>query len=186
MNTSDSVADHVEEADLVRRAQGGDPHAFGALYERYVDRVYGYIAHRVDSRADAEDLTGEVFLRALANLGRFRWRGSMLPWLLTIAHNLVADHWRCRGREAEWPSAPLPAQADGPAEVAERRWQRERLRAATRQLTELQQQVIALRFAAGLSIAETARVMKRSENAVKNLQYKAIAALRRLLEEEER
>ena len=74
--------------------------------------------------------------------------------------------------------------AENPVEVTEWRWQREQLRAAAAELTELQQQVIALRFAAGLSIAETAQVMDRSENAVKNLQHKAIAALRRRLKRE--
>ncbi len=174
------TAGELEEADLVRRAQQGDARAFGVLYEQHVDRVYAYIAHRVGNRADAEDLTEEVFLKALANLGRFRWRGSLLPWLLTIARNLVTDHWRRRNREREWPLAP-PAAANGLTDAVERHWQREQLRAAAGELTELQQQVIALRFAAGLSIAETAQVMGRSENAVKNLQHKAIAALRRQL-----
>ena len=178
-----STAGELEEAELVRRAQQGDARAFGALYEQHVDRVYAYIAHRVGNRADAEDLTEEVFLRALVHLNRFRWRGSLLPWLLTIARNLVADHWRRRHREGEWPAAPSTA-TDSLTEVVERRWQRAQLRAATAELTELQQQVIALRFAAGLSIAETAQVMGRSENAVKNLQHKAVAALRRRLKQE--
>ncbi|MDQ7029795.1 MAG: RNA polymerase sigma factor [Ardenticatenia bacterium] len=179
-----SAAGEFDEAELVRRAQQGDAQAFGALYDQHVDRVYAYIAHRVGNRADAEDLTQEVFLRALASLSRFRWRGSLLPWLLTIARNLVTDHQRRRRREGAWPAAPLTAPAEDPVELAERRRQRERLRAAAAELTELQQQVIALRFAAGLSIAETARVMGRSENAVKNLQHKAIAALRRRLKGE--
>jgi len=192
-NLPGSAAGESEEAELVRRAQQGDAQAFGALYEQHVDRVYAYVAHRVGNRADAEDLTEEVFLKALINLNRFRWRGSLLPWLLTIARNLVTDHWRRRSREADWSAAPFPA-TNSLTEIVERRWQREQLRAATAELTELQQQVIALRFAAGLSIAETAQVMGRSENAVKNLQHKAIAALRRRLagkkplrkEEEER
>ena len=183
VHLSESAARRVDEAELVRRAQQGDAQAFGALYEQHVDRVYAYIAHRVGNRADAEDLTEDVFLRALVHLNRFRWRGSLLPWLLTIARSLVADHWRRRSREAEWSAAPSTA-IDNLTEVVERRWQREQLRAAAAELTELQQQVIALRFAAGLSIAETAQVMDRSENAVKNLQHKAIAALRRRLKQE--
>lgn len=181
---SGSMAGDLQEADLVRHAQQGDARAFGALYERHVDRVYAYVAHRVGNRADAEDLTQEVFLRALANLKGFRWRGSLLPWLLTIARNLVTDHWRRRSREVGNPVV-APTVADGLTEVVERRWQQEQLRAVAGELTELQQQVIALRFADGLSIAETAQVMGRSENAVKNLQHKAIAALRRRLRQED-
>jgi len=183
VHPSESAARGFDEAELVRRAQQGDARAFGSLHVQPVDRVYAYIAHRVGNRADAEDLTEEVFLKALINLNRFRWRGSLLPWLLTIARNLVADHWRRRHREGEWPAAPSTA-TDSLTEVVERRWQRAQLRAATAELTELQQQVIALRFAAGLSIAETAQVMGRSENAVKNLQHKAVAALRRRLKQE--
>ena len=186
-----------DERELVERAKRGDSRAFGLLYRAYVDRVYSFIEFRVRDRAVAEDLTQEVFVQVLRGLAAYSWHGSFGPWILRIARNAVVDHWRRLGRRPEGALAsrnpgqeprgegPLErVQASGVAEAmeaVEASLDHGRLMAATGRLTELQQQVIALRFSAGLTIRETAVVMDRSEGAVKNLQHHALRALRREL-----
>jgi len=171
------------EETLVRRFQAGDVSAFAQLYERYADRVYAYVALRVGDGPAAEDLTADVFLRALEKSGSFRWRGKpYLAWLLRVAHNAVVDHWRREKRARFVPlNERLRAKAGDLMSVLEEKLALEELRSALARLTALQQQVIALRFGSGLSIAETAQAMGRSQGAVKNLQYKALVALRKRL-----
>lgn len=182
------------EHAIVQRAARGDQAALGALYQRYVDDVFGYVQLRVRDRALAEDLTHDVFLSAFAALPRFRWQGSLGPWLMRCAHNRVANHWRSQGRqpeqlsilhedESEERSSVLAVHIDLDEALALRLTTDEILAAMSR-LTDLQQQVVALRFGAGLSLAETAEIMQRSVNAVKNLQHHAVAGLRRHLPRE--
>ena len=179
------------EHRLVERAQCGDRAAFGQLYQRHVDAVFAYVQMRVRNVAVAEDLTQDVFMNAFRALPKFRWQGSFAPWLLRCAHNRVANHWRAQSRRPN--QVALPAEDDterpmfelatAPDTVDDIDWNvsAERINSAMAGLTDLQQQVIALRFGSGLSLAETADAMKRSQNAVKNLQHNALAALRRRL-----
>lgn len=177
---------------LVARAQAGDGAAFGRLYEAHVEAVFGYVAYRVKDPSVAEDLTQDIFLSAFRALPRFRWQGSFAPWLLRCAHNRVVNHWRSLGRRA--PEQSVDAQDEGGRPLislvdeaateemaALERTDAPRLSQAMTELTELQQQVVALRFGAGLNLLETAEAMERSENAVKNLQHHALAKLRRAL-----
>ena len=190
-----------DERKLVERAKLGDAAAFGLIYQRHVDRVFAYIDFRVRDRALAEDLTQDVFLQVMRRLEQFEWRGGLAPWLMRIARNTVVDHWRRVGRRPERTQTRAEAgemdedetsllerlavtDEDTQFSEAEAASDRERLARATAQLTELQQRVLALRFAAGLSIQETAEAMGRSEGAIKNLQHHAVRGLRRLLEEE--
>lgn len=173
----------ADERDLVRRAQNNDKEAFAAIYEGYFDRVYRYIVLKTGNRTEAEDLTQTVFVKALENISRFQWRGApFAAWLFRIARNQIIDHYRKSGKRA---SSELPEQladgADSPQEMAEKQSEIARMVAATRDLTKLQREVINLRFAAGLSIAEAARLMDKNENAVKALQHSAVRALRRTL-----
>jgi RNA polymerase sigma-70 factor (ECF subfamily) len=187
----------ASEKELVERATNGDSRAFGLIYRSYVDRVYSFIMFRVRDSALSEDLTQEVFIQVLRNLGGFEWHGSLGPWILRIARNAVVDHWRRAGRRPEtavsWTESDdsdagesriervaAPGVAEE-MEAVEAVLDRQRVLAATVRLTDLQQQVVALRFAAGLSIRETAEAMGRSEGAVKNLQHHALRALRREL-----
>lgn len=185
-----------EERLLVERARGGDAQAFEQLYRTYVDRVYAYVAFRVRDRELADDLTQEVFIQALRALGGYDWRGSLAPWLLRIARNTVVDHWRRQGRRRDRSQSAAEAgdededsligrvpDVDGEDAVAraELALDRQRFAVAAATLTELQQQVLALRFSAELSIKETAEIMGRSEGAIKNLQHHALRALRRAL-----
>jgi len=174
-----------DEAYLVREAQKGNSQAFGLLYERYADRIYRYMCLRLGDPVEAEDLTAEVFLRALESLGSFRWRGAPFgAWLFRLAHNIAVDYWRKSRRQFPLPSEvshAVPNRNGDVEKVLERKMLLREIQEAMKYLTPLQQQVITLRFAAGLSIAETAQVMGKKEGAVKNLQHKALKALRKLL-----
>ena len=171
------------EEGLVRRAQQRDQEAFAQLYEEYFDKIYRYIVLRIRNEAEAEDMTQQVFLNVLKSISSFKWRGvPFSSWLFRIAHNQVVDYVRKKVRHVTVPlDQPLPDSGDSPELVAERNLDIERLLAATKQLTRSQGEVISLRFAGGLSIAEAARVMGKSENAVKALQHSAILALRRIM-----
>ena len=172
-----------DEQDLVHRAQNGDKEAFTELYEAYFSKLYRYVVVRIGNRAEAEDMTQQVFVKAYKSISSYRWRGvPFSAWLFRIAHNLVVDFFR---KESKRPTVPLEeslmASNDNVQQVVERRLDVERVMAATRQLTAAQREVISLRFAGGLAIAEVARVMGKNEGAVKALQHSAIAALRRVL-----
>jgi RNA polymerase sigma-70 factor (ECF subfamily) len=173
--------------ELVQRAQAGDAAAFGDLYDRYVTDVHRYIAYRVPSRALAEDLTSEAFTRAWHRLGTFQHQGRDVgAWLVTIARNLVADHYKSSRYRLELVtddvgSAGSPPLADGPEAVVLSRLRSAALLDAVRQLRPDQQECIALRFLQGMSVAETARIMGKNEGAIKALQYRAVKTLSRLL-----
>jgi RNA polymerase sigma-70 factor (ECF subfamily) len=188
-----NVSAAADEQRLVERARQGDARAFGQLYQHNVDRVYSFVIFRVRDKAVAEDLTQDVFLQMLRGLDSFDWRGSLAPWLLRIARNTVVDHWRRRGRRPERTLTAveagdededdnrinrLVAEEDAGLSRAEQSLDRARIARAATHLTELQQQVLALRFAAGLSIRETAEAMGKSEGAIKNLQHHAVRSLR--------
>ncbi len=178
----------MDEAALLERAKAYDSAALGLLYDRYSGRIYNYIYHRIGEPGLAEDLTGQVFLRMLEAIQNERaWQSSFSGWLYRIAHNLIIDHYRRRGRSQQMSleDVPtLPALEGDPLEAVEERLSQERLRAAIRRLTPEQAQVIVLRFLEGLNIAEVAKVMRKSEGAIKALQYRAVMALREILEEE--
>jgi RNA polymerase sigma-70 factor (ECF subfamily) len=172
-----------DEQDLVHRAQNGDKEAFTELYETYFSKLYRYVVVRIANRAEAEDMTQQVFVKAYKSITSYQWRGvPFSAWLFRIAHNLVVDFFR---KESRRPTVPfeesLVISDDDVQQVVERRLDVERVMAATQQLTAAQREVVSLRFAGGLAIAEVARVMGKSEGAVKALQHSAIAALRRIL-----
>ena len=175
---------------LVRAAQEGNLAAFGQVYEAYYLRVYRYAAARVGQSAEAEDIAQEVFLKALKSLHRFKFTGPpFAAWLFRIAHNLIIDRAR-HIKSASAATSGTPTSIDNALAVAGDQnveqqallaLDMEALREALGKVTKLQRQVVELRFIAGLSLAETAGVMGRKENAVKALQHSALGALRRLL-----
>ncbi len=192
------MSDPADERGLVESARTGDGQAFSVLYERYVDRVYSFVLFRVRDDSVAEDLTQDVFVQVLRGLDGYDWRGTLAPWLLRIARNTVIDHWRRVGRRPERPISAVESDEDGDDEdtrigrvvdeegevaivQAEAMLDRAAFQRASAQLTDLQREVLALRFASGLSIRETAEAMNRSEGAIKNLQHHAVRALRRAL-----
>ncbi|UCB42077.1 MAG: sigma-70 family RNA polymerase sigma factor [Dehalococcoidales bacterium] len=172
-----------DEQSLVRQAQQGDKDAFAELYEAYFDKIYRYVVLKISNRAEAEDMTQQVFLKAYQSIGSFKWKGvPFSAWLFRIAHNQMVDFVR---KQSKRPTVRLEesivSSDDNPLRTVENRFDIERLRVATRQLTATQQEVISLRFAGGLAIAEVARTMGKSEGAVKALQHSAVAALRKVL-----
>jgi len=179
-----------DEQSLVRRAQQQDQQAFAELYEAYFDKIYRYIALKTGDRTEAEDMTQQVFLKAMKSLPSYKWKNvPFSAWLYRIAHNQVVDHFRRSSRqptseltEAITPDADLN---DNPQQRTELKVDIERLIVATKKLTPAQREVIALRFASDLPVAEVARLMGRSEGAVKALQHSAVVALRKILVVEE-
>jgi RNA polymerase sigma-70 factor (ECF subfamily) len=162
---------------LIEAAQK-DPRRFGELYENNFDRVYAFIARRVLDRSQAQDLTSDVFHKALANLGRFEWRGApFAAWLFQIAANAIADHFQRMARERKIPDADPPREDPQKAnpEGVEHRASLFRL---VRQLPTDQRRVIQMRFAEEMTIGEIARGLGRSEGAVKQLQFRALQHLR--------
>jgi RNA polymerase sigma-70 factor (ECF subfamily) len=159
-----------------------DPGQFAALYEANFELVYGYVARRVKSRAEIEDLTSETFRRALAGLPRYESRGAPFSaWLLRIAANALIDRAR-RAKRREPAAVDLEVAPSEPERLdAEAR---ARLYRAVAGLLPDQRRVIELRFAEERSIAEIARALGRSEGAVKQLQLRALAALRKRIGEE--
>lgn len=171
-----------DERSLVERAQRGDTQAFARLYEDYFDKIYRYIALRVASRVEAEDLTEQVFLKVLESIASFKWRGvPFSAWLFRIAHNLAMDHLRRSKKESVPLDESIATRDFSPEALAEKRLSIEQLITAVEQLTQIQKEVISLRFAGGLSTAETARVVGKSEGAVKAAQHSALVALRKRL-----
>ena len=172
-----------EEESLVRRAQQRDEEAFAKLYEEYFDKIYRYVTLRIGDRMEAEDVTQQVFIKVLHSISSFKWKGiPFSAWLFRIARNQVIDYVRKKKRYATVPLDERLAGSDiGPQLAAERKLDIEGVLAATQQLTDAQREVISLRFTSELSIAEVAKIMGKSEGAVKALQHSAIAALRRVL-----
>jgi RNA polymerase sigma-70 factor (ECF subfamily) len=174
---------------LIERAQAGDGAAFGLLYDRYFDTVFRFVYFRVGNRQLAEDLTADTFLRALKRISSFTWQGRDLgAWLVTIARNLVADHFKSGRYRLEVTTGDV-LDADRPdrgpegspeAAVIDHITNVDLLK-AVKQLNPEQQECIVLRFLHGFSVAETAQTMNKNEGAIKALQYRAVRALARLL-----
>jgi len=175
--------------DLLTRAQRGDLEAMGALYDQHHEALFRYIWSRVRDRPLAEDLTGEVFLRMLAALPRYRpSQAPFRAWLYRVAHNLLVDHYRKESQRVEVPLDQAPAQDDqavDPGVGIEHNLTLERVHRALARLDQTQREVVSLRFLSGLSLQEVAAALHKSENAVKALQHRGLSALRRALSQEQ-
>ncbi|HET8944890.1 MAG TPA: sigma-70 family RNA polymerase sigma factor [Dehalococcoidia bacterium] len=169
---------------VVDAARAGSDAALSELYTLYFPRVYRYILARTGNSYDAEDLTEEVFMKVLEAIERFEWREAPFSaWLFRIAHNAVISQRRkdgARGRSAPLTEG-LALDHQGPDELVESRLALRDIMDAAQKLPEAQRQVIAFRFGAGFSVAETARAMNKGEGNVKVIQHKAIAKLREMV-----
>jgi len=169
-----------DDSTLILAAQR-DPAEFAALYDRYVQPVYRYFYSRVDSPADAEDLTAQTFLAALEALPRYRHRGHLAAWLFTIARSKAMSFFRQRKN--------LPLDDSHPAENADllaqaaRADEIRRLAGLLRTLDEGERELVRLRYVAGLSFAGMAVLLKKKEDAVKKSLYRLLARLQSQLEE---
>ena len=182
VGVSGRITDDASVDELARAATAGDAEALGRLYDALVDPIHRYVAVRLRRREDAEDVTQLVFERIVAALPRYRHNGRpFAAWAFRIARNAVIDHQR-RLR----PTEPLGTIAEpidrlGADDRALREEEIRELRAAIRRLTPDQQEALALRYAAGLSADEAARVMGRKAGTIRGLTFRAIEALRRHL-----
>ena len=181
MQSSDN---QLEERLLIEAAQQ-DPGRFAELYELHFERVYAYVARRVRERSAAEELTSHVFHQALANLGKFKWRGApFAAWLFRIAANSIADRAQKLAREAGGESTSPPEDpAAGPEVDLEQGETLARVFKLMDQLPWDQRYVIQSRFAEELSIRDIARKLSRSEGAIKQLQFRALQNLRARMSE---
>jgi RNA polymerase sigma-70 factor, ECF subfamily len=174
---------------LVELAQRGDAEAFGMLYERYVDVVYRYVYVRVGGQQLAEDITSETFLRALRRMDSFSWQGrDIAAWFITIARNLITDNAKSARFRMEVTTADMldaDRRVDAPDQEVLDRLRDERLLTAVKNLKPEQAECVVLRFLQGLSLAETAKVLGKSEGAVKQLQLRAVRSLQRELADAE-
>jgi len=172
-----------DERALVRRAQEHEQDAFAELYERYFDKIYRYCVMKVGDRAEAEDMTQQVFLKAANSISSFKWQNvPFSAWLYRIAHNQMVDYLRKKSRRPSLPLDEAAAVSDSnPQKTTELKMDIEEMIKATRGLTQAQREVISLRFAGELPIARVAEIMGRSQGAVKALQHSAIVALRKVM-----
>lgn len=175
-----SRATESDERMAVEAAQQ-DPGRFAELYEQNFHQVYAYVACRIQDRSQRQDLTAHVFQQALANIGKFKWRGApFVTWLYRIAANAIADHVRKQSREVAETELATKTGVDLDLEHVDRR---ARLFRAVEALPEDQRKVILLRFAEEKSIREIAADLNRSEGAVKQLQFRGLETLRAGLRE---
>ena len=174
---------------MVERAAARDPEAIASLYDLYAPKIQSFIYHRTSDPLVTEDLTGQVFLQVLEAMRNGKgWRTSFSGWIYRIAHNLVVDYYRKRGQEryANIDDSPhIPARDYDPYQTAAHRLDNDALLRAINQLTEEQAQVITLRFLEGYSIAEVAQLMNKTEGAIKALQFRGMASLRRILQQQQ-
>ena len=172
---------------LVELARGGDAEAFGMLYDHYQPSVYRFLYYRVGSVALAEDLTSETFFRALRSMSSFRWQGKDFgAWLMTIARNLTTDHFKSGKARLEMTTedmTPHDSATEGPENAVLAALTNEALLAALGGIPMEQRECLIMRFLQGMSIAETAYALGRSEGAVKQLQLRAVRNLAKLMPE---
>ncbi len=175
-----------DEPFVLNRVGAFDQATLGQIYDAYYERIYHYIYHRLGDASLAEDMAGEVFLRMLESIrGERAWHSSLTGWLYRIAHNLVIDHYRRRGRRDETglDERLIADERTGVPKVSlENLMTQQQLKAALHYLTDEQQEVVILKFVEDLSNNEIADIMGKTEGAVKALQHRALTTLRRVLE----
>ncbi len=159
-----------------------DPAAFGRLYDRYVQPVYRYIFSRVGSTHEAEDITSQTFMAAYEALGRYRERGQFSAWLFRIAQSKMNDHFRRGRREVGLEAAGRILEREDALGALIRAEELTRIRSLIDHLTEAEQELIRLRYVAGLSFAEIAELSGRREDAVKKSVYRLLARLKSQME----
>ncbi|RPI59049.1 MAG: sigma-70 family RNA polymerase sigma factor [Chloroflexi bacterium] len=169
----------ANEDGLLGRARARDQDALAQIYDAYYGAIYRYISFRVDDLQTVQDLTSEVFTRFLVALRkRLGQPNSIGPWLYGTASRVVKEHYRRQSRQNEVTlDESIAVESMGPHQSAEEMWTRRELHKAIQKLTEDQQIVLALHYGASLPIKEVARLIRKSEGAVKMLQARAISAL---------
>ena len=176
--------DHIRK--LVERAQQGDRSALEELYLIHFDRIYSYLHVSVGNRHDAEDLTTQTFLKMLESIGRFRWQSAPFSaWLFRIAHNLAMDHFRARKRVQPEEEVPEPLGSEEPSAELEAMQSigRQSMLELIDTLSHEQQQVLTLKFVFNFANADVAKILDKTEGAIKSLQHRALASLQKQLQD---
>lgn len=167
---------------LVEELRALSEPAWAEVYARHAQQVYAYIYYRLGDQHTAEDLAADVFVKALAGINGYTYRGTpLLAWLYRIAHNATVDYRKAAARRAQHSVAEMPEQIEERHNAIQALDDESDMMSAIRALTEDQQQVVILRFYTGMSNAEVSRVMGKPEGAVKALQSRALRSLRRVL-----
>ena len=186
-SSEDSEEDRTRLIALVELARTGDSEAFGLLYDHYQGSVYRVLFYRTRSVQLAEDLTSETFFRALRSMNNFRWQGKDFgAWLMTIARNLATDHFKAGRTRLELTTEDMGLHDDateGPETSVLASLTNEILLKALTELPSEQKDCLIMRFLQGMSIAETAAVLGRSDGAVKQLQLRGVRNLAKLMPE---
>lgn len=167
-----------KDHELIKQAQHGDPHAFGDLYEIHAPAIYRYLFAHLDNSMDAEDLTGEVFLKAWQSLPKYTERGvPFLAFLFRIAHNLLVDHYRQNNRLEPKSTDDMDGYKDDecvePVDLISSQMEHQQILKVLSRLNTDYQSVLTLRFISELSPEETAQVMNRSVGAIRVLQHRS-------------
>lgn len=169
------------DLQLIQRALNGDSNAFGDLYEKNLNAIYRYLFYRLGDGAECEDLAETVFIKAWQALETYNpQQAPFLTWLYGIAHNQLIDHLRAAKPASALDDRLADTDSRNPEVQADRFLQVAQLTSVFTQLDDLDQQVLSLRFIAGLSHAETAAVLGRSIGSVRVLQHRALESLRTL------
>jgi RNA polymerase sigma-70 factor (ECF subfamily) len=176
------IVSEREQRELIRLAKECDPSAFARIYDYFYEDVYNYICHRVAVESVAEDLTAEVFLKALESIDSYTFRGTpLVAWLFRIARNIVIDYWRGPGPTEVPLEEEILHTEEGAEDAFERQFTQQQLVQALSHLTEDQQDVIVLRIVDGFSVMDVAQILDKSETAIKALQRRALGSLNRAL-----
>jgi RNA polymerase sigma-70 factor (ECF subfamily) len=186
-SSEDSEEERTRLIALVELARKGDAEAFGLLYDHYQGAVYRFLFYRTRSQTLAEDLASETFFRALRSMTNFRWQGKDFgAWLMTIARNLATDHFKAGRTRLEMTTEDMgqhDERTEGPESLVLASLTNEMLLQALTELPDEQRDCLVMRFLQGMSIAETAAVLGRSDGAVKQLQLRGVRNLAKLMPE---
>jgi len=192
-NDSDLLKEANITEKLILAAQNGDMDAFGSLYDMYLPRIYRYCIARVRNAAESEDLSEEIFIKALTNLHKFNWNNALggtnpfIAWLFRIAHNHVISFTRRLSNKTpttelgEW----IPDQTLSPSQQVESQISIDEVFIFVQKLPNAQRDVIMMRFSAGLSIAETAAALDKNESNIKVLQHKGVTTLKKMMQDDQ-
>jgi RNA polymerase sigma-70 factor, ECF subfamily len=180
------MANEAAVRDLVKKAKvGRDADAFGQLYDEYVDQIFRYVFYKVGNLVEAQDLTGQTFLKAFENIESYEMRDvAFSSWLYRIAHNLVVDYFRRESKREKVSideQPPTPSNSGNPVESVMADMESERLYKAMQKLTHNQREVLVLKFIDNLSNNQVAEIMGMSVGAVKSTQKRGLLSLNRIL-----
>ena len=191
--TEDAVssAEREEDAALARRAASGEAEAFGVLYDRYVDAVYRYVFYRVRNEAEAEDVTSDVFMRALRAIPKYEPRQAFLAWLYRIARNAVIDRSRRQAarQQVSFEDALAHPNADqivNPDAGLLDGSDASVVRQALQQLTPLQQEILVLRYVEGYDTKTISKLVGKRDGTIRGIEFRALSTLRTLIPSRER